>query len=77
MKRTITRIYESSRLEKCTDVGVFIANGIIRRSKSNFVLTTPHFLKVNVLIRFILYAIFDILIKKEKPLRKRYLTFDQ
>ncbi|MBT6761407.1 hypothetical protein HOA92_00030 [archaeon] len=66
-KITLQRINERRGLENCDDVMVFVTNGIIRQSKSNFVLTTPHYFKTNVLLRFILYAIFDLLIQGEKP----------
>jgi len=67
MKKTLQRTYNLSEIEKSSDVGIFLKNGIIRRSKSNFVPTTPHFLKVNVLIRFILYSIFDLIEEGDRP----------
>jgi len=65
--KAIKRINEKEKLEKSNDVWVFLTNGVVKRSRSNFVPTTPHFFKVNVLIRFILYAIFDLIESGERP----------
>jgi hypothetical protein len=66
-KRTLKRMNEKEELEKSSDVMVFLTNGVIRRSKHNFVSTHLHYLKVNILIRFILYALFDLIEEGERP----------